>query len=250
LFSHRCALLRPHPLCFDMLHKNTRGKGYSVANTSLPNRNFAAARQSSCAPVPLYSSDREKWNHSTGDLSACKLEMCTVCNTQGCFSSHGVISRAFLEKTTYSVFPGNKELTSKWGSTDSTICFVGSHLQCAALQDLPQAPSSAGSPVPTVVGPGSLGAPVSQGPRCIVCSLDRIFIDRKARGAYTIKLALKIAKNGTVTSIDVQGAPTPEVKSRIEQQTRLWIFEPYLKDGVPVNVTLNTATKVQVIKPR
>ena len=27
LFSHTCALLRPYPLCFDMLHKNTRGEG-------------------------------------------------------------------------------------------------------------------------------------------------------------------------------------------------------------------------------
>ena len=34
----------------------------------------------------MYSSDGEKWNHSIGDLSACKLEMCTMCNTQGCFS--------------------------------------------------------------------------------------------------------------------------------------------------------------------
>ncbi|MGB8494613.1 MAG: YCF48-related protein [Candidatus Acidiferrum sp.] len=215
----------------EVIHKDQPGGGYGV-------------------PVALYSSDGQKWNHSAGDLSSCKLEMCTVCNTQGCFSSNGVISRVFLEKTTYSAFPSNKELTPKWGSTDSTICFVGSHLQCAALQALPHAPGSAGSPVPTVVGLGSLGAPVSQGPRCIVCGLDRIFTDQKAQGAYTIKLALKIAKNGTVTSTDVQGAPTPEVKSRIEQQTLQWIFEPYLKDGMPVNVTLNTAAKVNVIKPR
>jgi hypothetical protein len=27
LFSHRCALLRPYPFCFDMLHKNTQVEG-------------------------------------------------------------------------------------------------------------------------------------------------------------------------------------------------------------------------------
>src|SRR6266849_2500661 len=99
-----------------------------------------------------------------GDLSACKLEMCTVCNTQGCFSSNGAISRIFLEKTAYRAFPPNKELTSKWASTDSTVCFVGSRLQCAALKELSQAPSNSGSPAPTVVGPGPLGAPIPQGP--------------------------------------------------------------------------------------
>jgi photosystem II stability/assembly factor-like uncharacterized protein len=215
----------------EVIHKDQPGGGYAV-------------------PVALYSADGETWNHSTNDLSACKLEMCTVCNTKGCLSANGVISRIFAEKTTYGAFQTHKELTPKWASTDSTVCFVGTRLQCAALTELAQAPSSAGSPVPTLVAPSPLGTPIPQGPRCIVCGLDRIFIDKKAQGAYTIKLALQIAKNGTVTSVEAQGAPTPEVKSRIEQQTQQWIFEPYLRDGAPVNVKLNSSVHVNVIKPR
>src|SRR5208282_2219106 len=215
----------------EVIHKDQPGGGYAV-------------------PVALYSTDGEKWNHSAGDLSACKMEMCTVCNPQGCFSSNGIISRVFLEKTAYSAFPSNKELTPKWASSDSTICFVGNHLQCALLKELPQAPNGAGTPVPTVIAPGSLGASVPKGPRCIVCGLDRIFIDQKVQGVYTIKLVLKIAKNGTVMGTELQGAPTPAIKSQIEQQTQQWIFEPYLKDGVPMNVILNSALKVNVIKPR
>jgi hypothetical protein len=115
------------------------------------------------------------------------------------------------------------------------------------VKKLLQAPSSAGSPVPTVVGPGPLGVPHFTR---IVCGLDRIFIDKKAQGAYTINLVLGIGKNGTVTSVEAQGAPTLEVKSRIEQQTQQWIFEPYLKDGVSVNAKLNTSVSVTVIKPR
>jgi hypothetical protein len=176
--------------------------------------------------------------------------MCTVCNSGGCFSSNGLISQVFLEKTTHSSFPANKELTTKWASTDSTICFVSSRLQCAALKELSQAPNIAGSPLPTVIGPGPLGAPIPQGPRCIICSIDQIFIDKKAQGAYTIKLVLGVARNGTVISVEAQGAPTPEIKSRIEQQSQQWIFEPYLKDGVSVNVRLNTSVRVNVIKPR
>jgi len=85
---------------------------------------------------------------------------------------------------------------------------------------------------------------------CIVCGLDPILIDKKAQGAYTIKLILGIAKNRTVTSVEAQAAPTPEIKSRVEQQTQQWIFEPYLKDGAPVNVKLNTSVHVNFIKPR
>jgi hypothetical protein len=70
--------------------------------------------------------------------------------------------------------------------------------------------------------------------------MDRILIDKKAEGAYAIKLALEIAKNGTVRTVVAESAPTPEVKSRIEQQAQDWVFEPYLKDGVAVNVKLST----------
>ena len=36
LFSHRCAHLRPQALCFDMLHKNTRGEGWLPCQQFLP----------------------------------------------------------------------------------------------------------------------------------------------------------------------------------------------------------------------
>lgn len=102
-------------------------------------------------------------------------------------------------------------------------------------------PRTGENPLPTAMGPEPLGASVSvQGPRGIVCSMDRILIDKKAEGAYAIKLALEIAKNGTVRTVVAESAPTPEVKSRIEQQAQDWIFEPYLKDGVGVNVKLST----------
>src|SRR5712692_8768495 len=114
----------------EVIHKDQPGGGYAV-------------------PVAMYSADGEKWNHSNNDLSACKLQVCAVCNMQGCFSSNGVIAGVFSEKTTYGAFPPNKDLTPKWASTDSTVCFVGRRLKCSALRELRQAPSSAGSSMPT-----------------------------------------------------------------------------------------------------
>jgi hypothetical protein len=73
---------------------------------------------------------------------------------------------------------------------------------------------------------------------------------KKAEGAYAIKLVLEIAKNGTVRTVVAESAPTQEVKSRIEQQARDWIFEPYLKDGVGVNVKLSTIVHLNVIRSR
>jgi len=73
---------------------------------------------------------------------------------------------------------------------------------------------------------------------------------QKAEGAYAIKVVLEMAKNGTVRTVVAESAPTPEVKSRIEQQARDWIFEPYLKDGVGVNVKLSTTVHLNVIRSR
>jgi hypothetical protein len=149
LYSFLCVKGQYWAVGTEVVHKDQPGGGYAV-------------------PVALYSADGETWNHSTNDLSACKLEMCTVCTTSGCFSANGVISRIFAEKTIYAAFPSDKALTPKWASTDSSICFVGARLRCVPLTAPAQAPSGPGSPVPTVVAPGPLGAPIQQGPRCIV----------------------------------------------------------------------------------
>jgi hypothetical protein len=77
-----------------------------------------------------------------------------------------------------------------------------------------------------------------------------MLVDKGAQGAFTIKLTITIAQNGLVTSVESEGAPTPEVKSRIEQQAQQWLFEPYLKNGERVIVKLNTSVRVNIIKPR
>jgi len=69
------------------------------------------------------------------------------------------------------------------------------------------------------------------------------------QGAYTIRLTLEISKTGTVKGIVAEGAPT-EVRSGIEPQAQPWIFEPYLKDGIAVNVKLHTGVQVNIIKSR
>ncbi|HTR25702.1 MAG TPA: hypothetical protein VMI10_17125 [Terriglobales bacterium] len=198
----------------------------------------------------FYSSDGEKWSHANSDVSACQLHMCVACNKEGCFSSNGTITNPFHEKTTYSEFQPNAALSSKWSRSNSAICFVGSSLQCGNLKQVDEAKNSEGPPSPVAISPGPLGATATAGPQCILCQMDRILIGKGAQGAFTIKLTITIAKNGTVTHVESDGAPTSEIKSRIEQQAQQWLFEPYLKNGERVNVRLNTTVRVNVIKPR
>lgn len=80
--------------------------------------------------------------------------------------------------------------------------------------------------------------------------MDRILVDPKAEGFFTIALSLEVARDGTVTAAEANGAPTPQIKARIEQQARQWLFEPYMKDGTRVNLKLNTRIQVSVVHPR
>jgi hypothetical protein len=214
----------------EVIHKEQKGGGYAV-------------------PVALYSSDGEKWTHSTSDLSACGPEMCVACTAQGCLSANGSIANIFLEKTSYGAFPSNQKLTAKWASSASGVCFVGGQLPCAGLNTV-ALPARGDGPGPVATVPGPLGTTATQGPHCIACALDQFMVDQKVQGLFTIKLTLHIGRNGTVTSVQTDGTPAPEIKSRIEQQAQQWIFEPYLKDGKPSNVELNTLIHVNVIKSR
>lgn len=200
-------------------------------------------------PVALHSADGVKWIHLRNDLSACGPEMCVACEPQGCFSSNGTITNFFGQKTSYRTFPPVPNLTAKWAATDSQICFLGGDLECAALSSA-KAPATGSYPEPVATSPGPLGTTSPAGPHCISCELDRILVDPKAQGFFTISLSLNVARDGTVSAVTANGAPTPQIKSRIEQQAQQWLFEPYVQNGVRVNLRLKTRIQISVIHPR
>jgi hypothetical protein len=214
----------------EVIHKDKPGGGYAV-------------------PVALFSSNGIQWDHSSNDLSACKMEMCVACTTSGCLSANGSIANIFLAETKVAYFLSSPKLRPTWAATNSSICFLGAQLECVDVLPATK-PLSADGAVPAVVAPGPLGAKAPKGPRCVLCPLDQMLVDEKVQGAFTIQLQLQIAMDGTVTSVTTEGAPTPAIKSRVEQQVQGWIFEPYLKDRIPVNVNLKTNLQINVIKSR
>ena len=184
----------------EVIHKSDPGGGYGV-------------------PVALFSSDGAKWERSDNDLSACRPQMCTACNTSGCFSANGTITDLFSAKTAYREFPTNKKLTATWAAAGSAVCFVGAGLECAGTKSV-QSPNTSEGPLPTAVAPGPLGPSAEKGPRCLVCAFDRIFIDSKAEGTYAVKLSLEIGRDGAVSTASAEGAPTPEIESRIDNRLK------------------------------
>jgi len=65
LFSHACAHLRPQPLCFDMLHKNTQGEGllhrqHFPPESELSTLSFQSTKRAPLRPLGL-TGYRNSW---------------------------------------------------------------------------------------------------------------------------------------------------------------------------------------------
>jgi hypothetical protein len=214
----------------EVIHRDQPGGGYAV-------------------PVAWHSPDGHQWSRSSTDLSACKMEMCVACKHEGCLSSNGTVSDIFSEKPRYQSFPTNAKLNSKWAAAENAICFAGNELQCAAASKANQY-STGGDSIAAAASPGPLGAKTASGPRCVSCGMDHFLVDQKVQGSFSIRLTIRVAMNGTVSGVEVDSAPSPEIRSRIEEQVRLWIFEPYEKDGHRVNLKLTTKVQVNVMRSR
>jgi hypothetical protein len=129
------------------------------------------------------------------------------------------------------------------------FAFAGDNLQCTTTSKANQYSTGGGS-IAAAVSPGPLGTKTASGPHCVSCEMDHFLVDQKVQGFFSIRLTIQVALNGTVSAVEVDDAPSSEIKSRIEQQVRLWVFEPYEKDGQRVNLKLTTKVPVNVIRSR
>ena len=200
-------------------------------------------------PMALTSSDGVSWIHSAHDISVCKMEGCGVCTATGCLAANNTLALIFAEKVSYFTFPVSDELSPKWAATSSTICSVGRTLSCAQLNPS-VLPKEFSGPPPAALAPPALGTVLQNGPHCLSCPLDPVFLDPKIQGQFTLNLALEIGKDGIVNKVSVEGAPTPAIDAAIQKRGQDWLFEPYRKDGREVAVLLKTTAHINVVKPR
>jgi hypothetical protein len=210
----------------EVIEKEKKGGGYGVA-------------------LAMHSSDAEKWEHSPRPER--EFDNCT---SDGCLMWDGVGANPFAPKTTYWTYPSGKVITPKWAMTGDSLCTISGHLSCttvARTETLPSRPDD--SAVPPMMTPPALGAPKPSGLVCISCPYEHVIVSDKPSGIAVIELKLLVATDGTVSTVDVSKAPTPEIGARFALAARSWVFEPLTKDGVPAQVRTVTTLSIHVIKP-
>jgi hypothetical protein len=218
----------------EVVHKDKPGGGYAV-------------------PLLVSSSDGETWQHSANDIQMCHWEGCGGrCTDQGCLAGAGLVLSTFEKEGSRIVFPSNPDFTLKWAISASTICFVGSQLECT---DTRIDPAADASKMPGTAPPAADAQPLvkttsANTVQCIACGLQSVYVDPKANGRYTLKTTLIIDKNGLVNSVEFQDPPSTTLADSVRRSMMRWIFLPLLKDGSPVDVRLNTAVNVVSVRPR
>ncbi len=194
------------------------------------------------------STDGIAWVKGSNDVSACQLHGCSACTTTGCLASSALLIRPFESKTTLGRF-GTSASSPTWTANDRSICFVGMSLECVALTGTNSSDTKADSKAPELPVPPPFGVvAAAQGPTCIQCSVSPMMVDPKVSGAFTLPLTITISTSGLVLATEVSNAPNDAIRQKIESQVRNWLFEPYYKDGTPVQVRLKTNVRINVIR--
>jgi hypothetical protein len=177
------------------------------------------------APVVLHSPDGINWSHGT--RSPNEFSSCT---SQGCILYDGAIADLYGEKPAYMAVPADDTLHPFWAAAKGNVCVAGTKLKCtqAEAKDMPPPRPYVSRPISTVVNETQLFDD------CIVCSSGSFAVPNALRFMGILDVSLDIAKDGTVSHVEVKRAPTPQAQDEIQKIIEAWLFVPPRENGVPV----------------
>ncbi len=177
------------------------------------------------APVVLHSTDGLNWSH--GATSPTEFSSCT---SQGCILYDGAIANLYREKPTYLAVPADGTLQPVWAGGKGSVCVAGAKLKCAPAENTTTPPSR-----PYISRPiSSVGSMSSLFDDCISCTSGSFAVPSTLHFMAVLEVSLDVAKDGTVSHVDVRKAPNPEVDNEIQNIIGAWLFEPPREGGVPV----------------
>jgi len=177
------------------------------------------------APVVLHSSDGINWSHGT--RSPNEFSSCT---SQGCILYDGAIANLYGEKPTYLAVPADDTLQPSWATAKGNVCVAGTNLECtqAEIKDIAPPRPYVSRPISTVVNESELFDD------CIVCSSGSFAVPNTLRFRGILDVSLDIAKDGTVSHVEVKKAPTRQAEDEIQKIIGAWLFVPPREHGEPV----------------
>jgi hypothetical protein len=156
----------------------------------------------------------------------------------------------FHQGTTYAAIPKGA-LTAKWAVAGESICTLTLGVTCASLGKASNVEASSDVPLPHEQTIPRLGTkPPTGALRCVLCSLEPVFIDDEVQGRITVHITLEVGPDGTVEMANVEKSPSDSLTQKIHDQMMTWLFEPPTKDGQPIRIKTGSDITVTVVRPK
>jgi hypothetical protein len=115
------------------------------------------------------------------------------------------------------------------------------------MKPVKRARGSVGLPAaPLFSQPPLAGAADSHGPLCLLGGIEPSLLASHGHGSYELHMTFQVAPNGTVESVEVTGAPLPEIADGVRRRVRQWVFEPTIVDGAARRATATANVRVDV----
>jgi hypothetical protein len=174
-------------------------------------------------PMTLHSKDGQTWSHGANG----GLHEFGRCNQQGCYLYDGTAEISYTDQPKYWAMRQDFSFSKVWAVTGSRACTISSVTECgpALVTDKPQA---------SVWGPGGsrfhmkppklINFAFAEG--CTACGVKAIWPDPGLDWHGQIVANLKIAADGTVANVSLEGTTTNSfVAHQISDQIAHWKFE-------------------------
>ena len=228
--------------------------GHSVLSHQANRRDKFGAGYS--APMTFHSRNGIVWEHNPLSWEACHWHDCQGCNAGGCFAG----KTSFLEfredrdgmaAARMFKFPAHEDLSSQWAKTGNELCLLArSTVQCADLQPVADLDTHDDSPTWLDRSIIAIGKYRVSYPQCIHCPLDSIYVTHDGEsGSLNLQFSLELEPTGLVSHAEILGGIPEDLRPKLKSQLETWLFEPFLKDGVPSPTSLSLPDHIKILNP-
>jgi hypothetical protein len=218
--------------------------GHEVLGKDKPGGGYAS-------PMSFHSKDGIVWEHTPINHEVCHWHDCGGCTPQGCFAGKSSFLQFLDGKDWLAKFPVHEGLSSQWARSGDTLCLLSrTTVECTELQPVKTLDTSEDSPSWEPHDFPAIGKIGKSSPQCIRCELNRMFWTEKGNsGPVDLQINFVLEASGQANDVAIIGSLPDDVIAKLREVARSWLFEPFLKDGVPAATTLSMKGRVMIINP-
>lgn len=224
--------------------------GHEVVEKDKPGGGYAT-------PMSFHSRDGISWEHTPINHEVCHWHDCGGCTPQGCFAGKSSFLQFLGGKDWFARFPVHEGLSSQWAKSGNTLCLLSeSSVECTQLRQAQTLDTEEDSPSWEDRSFPAIGRAIQSNPQCIRCRFHDLIEDpvefytsTSNIGRAVVLITFRLDLSGQVNDVKITGDIPDDVREQIRGSMRNWLFEPFLKNGIPSATVISMRRGLFIINP-